>query len=265
MPPTALQLRDIGFAYEGKPPLLRHVTLHVPPRAITVVMGANGSGKTTLLRIAAGLVAPQQGDAMTSDGVTARDAMRSGRVGYIPQQLGLIRSGSVMENVLMGGLRASGALSVLGLHKAAVRDRAEAALDLVGLREKSAQPTRTLSGGERQRVAIARTLVQQPDVLVADELIASLDAVHAHAIMEVTRGLSKQGIAVLMALHHIDVALANADQLVFLVRGGLTNPRRPDGMTPEEARSALTAGSGAAPPAGVWGQSPQGGARGGPR
>jgi len=205
------------------------------------VMGANGSGKTTLLRIAAGLARPHHGDATTGDGVSAHEAMRAGRIGYIPQHLGLIRSASVLDNVLMGGLRESGPLSVFGYHRAEVRDKAEAALDAVGLREKAEQPAKSLSGGERQRVAIARTLVQKPDIIIADELIASLDAVHAHAIMEIARELRKKGVGILMALHQIDVALANADQVVFLVRGGLSNPRRPDAMTPEEARSALTA------------------------
>jgi len=237
----ALLLRDVGFAYPGKPPALRHVTLTVPRRNISVVMGPNGSGKTTLLRIAAGLTAPQQGEATTGDGTPATLAMRRGRIGYIPQHLGIIRSASVMENVLLGGLRESGLLSLFGVQPREVRDRAEAALDLVRLREKAQQPAKNLSGGERQRVAIARTLVQKPDVVIADELIASLDAVHQHAIMEIARDLRKQGTSLLMALHQIDVALANADQVVFLVRGGLSNPRRPQDMTPEEARFALTA------------------------
>ena len=241
MSQTALVLRDVGFAYPGKPQVLRHVTLSVPRHNITVVMGSNGSGKTTLLRIAAGLTRPQHGDAATGDGTPTTLAMRRGRIGYIPQHLGLIRSASVMENVLLGGLRRSGLLSVLGYHPPEIRDRAEAALDLVGLREKAEQRALSLSGGERQRVAIARTLVQKPDVIVADELIASLEAVHQHDIMEIAREMRREGTAMLMALHQIDVALANADQVVFLVRGGLSNPRRPLGMTPEEARSALTA------------------------
>lgn len=240
MSQVALALRDVGFSY-GEKRILRHVTLTIPKAQISVVMGANGSGKTTLLRIAAGLTRPQTGDATLDDGTPSHAAMRQGRIGYIPQQLGLVRSASVMDNVLMGGLRESGPLSLFGRVAPDVRERAERALDLVKLREKADQPAKSLSGGERQRVAIARTLVQKPDLVVADELIASLDALSAHAIMEIARDLRREGVALLMALHHIDVALANADQVVFLVRGGLSNPRRPEQMTPEEARSALTA------------------------
>ena len=239
---VALALRDVGHAYAGRPPVLRHATLVVPRGRVTVVLGANGSGKTTMLRLAAGLARPQSGSVQLGDGTPAHAAIRAGRVGYIPQQLGLVRSASVLDNVLMGGLRETGALrSLLGLHGRDVRDRALAALDLVGLRAKEEEPAKRLSGGERQRVAIARTLVQRPEAIVADELIASLDAVQAHAVMQVLAALKRQGVGILTSLHQIDVALANADQVAFLVHGGLSNPRAPGGMSPEEARCALAA------------------------
>lgn len=241
MSDTALLLRDVEYAYAGKPPVLRHLTLPVPKGKISVVMGANGRGKTTLLRVAAGLTRPSKGDATLGDDTPTHVAMRQGRIGYIPQHLGLVRSATVAENARMGGLRRAGPLSLFGIAPRDVRDRAEAALDLVGLREKEGSRVSELSGGEKQRVAIARTLVQRPEIVVADELIASLDAVQAHAIMEIARDLRHRGVTMLLALHHIDVALANADQVSFLVRGGITNPRTPAGMTPEEARSALTA------------------------
>ena len=238
----ALVLRDVGYAYPGRPPVLKHVTLGVPKGCISVVLGPNGSGKTTLLRIAAGLQPPAPGDVTLGDDTPARAASRRGRIGYIPQQLGLVRSASVYENVLMGGLRRTGTLgSMLGLVPRDVQDQAYDALEAVGLREKAERSVRHVSGGERQRVAIARTLVQKPDVIVADELIASLDAVQAHAVMEILRGLKRRGTALLMSLHQIDVALANADQVAFLVRGSLTNPRSPEGMSVEEARCALVA------------------------
>jgi len=242
VPQAALTLNDVGYSYPGRPDVLRHVTFPVPKSNVSVIMGANGSGKTTLIRIAAGLVRPQRGAVLTSDDVPAHEALRRGRIGYIPQQLGLVRSASVLDNVLQGGLRRGGPLlSLLGVAPRALRDEALAALDAVGLREKERQRVRDLSGGERQRVAIARTLVQRPDVLIADEIIASLDALQAHAVMETLRSLKRQGVTMLLTLHHIDVALANADYVAFLVRGSLTNPRAPHGMTPEEARWALTA------------------------
>lgn len=242
MPQMALLLRDVGYAYPGRPPVLRHVTFGVPKGCISVILGPNGSGKTTLLRVAAGLQKPTGGEAVLGDDTPATAASRKGRIGYIPQQLGLVRSATVLDNVLMGGLRETGTLrALLGLASSDVQDRALAALDSVGLREKADLNVRQVSGGERQRVAIARTLVQRPDVIVADELIASLDAVQSHAVMEILRGLKRKGTALLMSLHQIDVALANSDQVAFLVRGSLTNPRSPQGMTAEEARWSLVA------------------------
>ena len=242
MPKAALTLTDVGYSYPGRPDVLRHVTFPVTRGHVSVIMGANGSGKTTLVRIAAGLVKPHTGAVRMGDDAPAHEALRRGRIGYIPQQLGLVRSGSVLDNVLQGGLARGGPLlGLFGLAPRALRDEALAALDAVGMREKERQRVRDLSGGERQRVAIARTLVQKPDVLVADELIASLDALQAHAVMETLRSLKRQGVTMLLTLHQIDVALANADVVAFLVRGALTNPRPPQGMTPEEARWALRA------------------------
>lgn len=242
MTQAALTLNGIGWSYPGRPDVLRHVTFPVLKSSISVIMGANGSGKTTLMRIAAGLVRPHAGTALLGDDTPAHVAIRHGRIGYIPQHLGLVRSVSVMDNVLQGHLAHGGPiLSVLGIPSKDAKDRACAALDAVGLREKERVRARDLSGGEKQRVAIARTLVQKPDVVIADELIASLDALQSHAVMETLRGLKRQGVTMLLTLHQIDVALANADHVTFLVRGSLTNPRDPAGMTPEEARWALTA------------------------
>lgn len=236
---NALLMRNVSFAYPQKPPVFHGVNLTVAKGRVAVLMGANGSGKTTLLRIAAGLARPTSGDASTGDGTPTPVAMRLGRIGFIPQQLGLIHSASVMDNVLIGGLRRAGPLSILGIHPSDVRDRAEGALDLVNLREKAQQPAKKLSGGERQRVAIARTLVQQPSVIVADELIASLDAVHQQAILQLARDLTKRGTALLLALHQIDLALTNADEIAFLRHGAISQPKRPADLTPEEARSAI--------------------------
>ena len=242
MPQAALTLNDVGWSYPGRPHVLRHVTFPVSKSNVSVIMGANGSGKTTLMRIAAGLVKPHAGSVLTGDDVPAHEAVRRGRLGYIPQQLGLVRSATVLDNVLQGGLARGGPLlGLLGVAPRALRDDALEALDAVGLREKAAQRVKDLSGGEKQRAAIARTLVQKPDVVIADELIASLDALQAHAVMETLRALKRRGVTMLLTLHQIDVALANADYLAFLVRGSLTNPRPPNTMTPEEARWALTA------------------------
>lgn len=238
----ALRLERVRYAYPGRDDILRGIDFDVPAGRLTVVLGANGSGKTTLLRIAAGLVAPGAGSVLLADGTSATAASKRGRIGYIPQQLGLVRNASALENARMGSLGSAGILArIVGAASADSRDRAIEALDAVGLHEKADIPVKKLSGGERQRVAIARTLVQEPEIIVADELIASLDAVQAYAVMEIQRHLRKKGVTMLMSLHQIDVALANADLVAFLSHGKLSPARSPEGLTMEEARSALAA------------------------
>ena len=240
-PASALRLRDVTFAYPQREPILRGVDLDVRAGEITVVLGPNGCGKSTLLRVAAGLVRPRSGSAQLADGESASAASRGGRIGYIPQQLGLVRNATALDNAVIGGIAQMSSIGAfLGVVPASVRDRALAALDTVGLREKAHLPAKHLSGGERQRVAIARTLVQQARVIVADELLSSLDVMQAEAVLQVQDALRKQGVAVLMSLHQLDVALTHADKVVFLARGRLTDAREPSGITLEEARCALT-------------------------
>ena len=239
MAEASLDLRGIVHVYPGGHRVLDQLDLSVTAGRISVVMGANGSGKSTLLRIAAGLVRPQAGRASLADGLPVHLALGQGRLGYVPQQLGLVRSASVLDNVLLGGLRRSGHLSLLGHHAADVRARALSALELMGLRDRAEQPVRTLSGGERQRVAIARTLVQDPEIVIADELISSLDAVHAQTVIECCRHLRERGVAMLLALHHVDAALAVADDLHVLARGRLTSLGPPGELSHELAAAAL--------------------------
>ncbi len=238
----ALALRSVDFAYPGRPCILRGVDLQVRRGDLAVILGPNGSGKTTLLRLAAGLEQPGRGHVRLADGTRAAEASRRGRIGYIPQHLGLVRHATAFENALAGALRRMPAYrTVFGLYSAVEEDAALAALDAVGLRAKAHEKVCRLSGGERQRVAIARTMVQEPEVIVADELIASLDVVQAHGVLEAQRELRRTGVAILMSLHQVDVALAQADRIAFLQHGALSEPRPPAGMTVEEARCALVA------------------------
>jgi phosphonate transport system ATP-binding protein len=217
---AALRLRGVTFSHPCRP-ILAGVGLDVPRGSLAVIVGSNGSGKTTLLRIAAGLLRPQSGEVLLADGTPAHEATRQGRIGYIPQHLGLVRSASVLENALLGGLRESRYPSILGRHGAGVRERARAALDLVGLTPLAGQPARTLSGGERQRVAIARTLVQEAAIVIADELVASLDAPRARDVMEICERLCQRGVTMLLALHQLDLAAGHADQVHALADGRL--------------------------------------------
>ncbi|HET6399228.1 MAG TPA: ATP-binding cassette domain-containing protein, partial [Candidatus Thermoplasmatota archaeon] len=173
---VAFRLTGVSHSYSTRH-VLRDVTLEAARGTTVAVIGSNGSGKTTLLRIAAGLRDPMQGKAALGDGCGVVEARRQGRIGYIPQHLGLVRGASALDNAALGGLRRQAAWRTLfGLPAPALAEAARIALRRVGLEDKARTQVRELSGGERQRVAVARSMVQRPDVLVADEPVASLDA-----------------------------------------------------------------------------------------
>jgi phosphonate transport system ATP-binding protein len=235
---TGLRLRGIHQAF-GPRSVLAGVDLDVAPGTSLAVLGANGSGKTTLLRIAAGLREPDAGEA-TVDGVPVAVARRHGRIGYIPQHLGLVRNATVLQNASMGALRTwPWWRSLAGRPPPAARDGARQALAAVGLTEHAATLVRDASGGERQRTAIARTLVQRPGVVVADEFVASLDVHKARQALHHLDALKADGCAILASLHNVPAALAWADHVAVLADGRAWGPRPAAQTTEEEVHCIL--------------------------
>jgi phosphonate transport system ATP-binding protein len=232
---AALRVQGVSQAY-GRRVVLDGANVHVPAGTSLALLGANGSGKTTLLRIAAGLRTPQSGSAHVGD-VPAPRASREGRIGYIPQHLGLVRHATVLQNACLGASRAwPWWRTVVGIPPPAVRERAKKALAAVGLEHRADALARELSGGERQRTAIARTLVQRPDVLVADELVASLDIRQARQVLHLLDGLKQSGCTILASLHQVEAAVEWADRVSVLVQGRPTPPRAAADVTAEEVR-----------------------------
>lgn len=202
------------------------MSLEVPVRAFWAVMGPSGSGKTTLLKVLAGILRPQKGEVSVLG--YSPQSLRKGaapwlrnRVGYIPQQLGLVRSLTALENVLLGSLgRQSGLGSLLGFFPTEEIDRARELLALLGIEHKATEKAFRLSGGERQRVAIARTLLQQPSILLADEFVADLDLPRATQVLEAMKDLGKrEGITFVMNLHEVQLVQAFADHAILLKEG----------------------------------------------
>ena len=171
-PEIALQANQVWFAYRNHDWVLRDVSLSIPSGKHMVIMGPSGSGKSTLLRVMAGILAPIRGCVSICNQRSDHRSQRelSSLIGYIPQQLGLVRNLTALENVLMGSLgRVGDGSALLGLFPRHEIDAARAALDMMGIAHKATEPVFCLSGGERQRVAIARTLLQHPRVVLADE------------------------------------------------------------------------------------------------
>ncbi|MDR7435397.1 MAG: ATP-binding cassette domain-containing protein [Armatimonadota bacterium] len=225
--PAAVRAHDVWFTY-GSPPsagwVLRGISLEVPQGCFWAILGPSGAGKTTLVKILAGLLTPHRGEVevlgLPIEQGRIPQHLRQ-KIGYIPQQLGLVRGLTALENVLLGSLgRNTGLLPVLGLFPKADVKRAMEYLELLGIAHKAHEKVFRLSGGERQRVAIARTLLQGPKVIFADEFVSDLDLLRAGQIIETMRHFVKRdGITFLLNLHEIQLVQEFADEFLILKEG----------------------------------------------
>lgn len=214
----------------NKKNILSGLNFTVPQGAMVALIGASGSGKSTLLRHLAGLTESDRqggkvtalGQAVQKEGVLSSDIRRlRADIGYVFQQFNLVGRLTVLQNVLMGCLgRVSRFRGTLGLFNAEEKKRALQALERVGLLEHAYRRASTLSGGQQQRVAIARTLCQQAEVILADEPIASLDPESARNIMEILADINKKdGKTVIVTLHQVDYAVKYCRHAIALKAG----------------------------------------------
>lgn len=210
----------------GTTEVLRGVSLAVPRGEICALIGANGTGKSTLLRCLLRLVEPDSGaiEILGRDPRQLRGrALRRlrARVGFVFQRHNLVPRLSALSNVVHGAIARAGARAWhQALAPAALRAEAMACLEEVGLAPLALRRADALSGGQSQRVAIARALMQRPDMMLADEPVASLDPAAGREVMGLLADLARQrGITVLFTTHHMEHATAFADRIVGL-RGG---------------------------------------------
>jgi phosphonate transport system ATP-binding protein len=223
--PAALHAERIWFSFRNHEWVLTDASLAIPAGKHTVIMGPSGIGKTTFLRVLAGLLKPNRGQVRVFGQLTQELNPRelSPLVGYIPQQLGLVRNLSALENVLMGALgRLANSRALLGLFPREEIEKARAALEMMGIGHKGSEQVFRLSGGERQRVAIARTLVQHPRVVVADEFASDLDLALASEILaRIRRAAEREKITFIMSMHRIGLARQFGDAVLALRNGEL--------------------------------------------
>lgn len=205
---------------------LDDVTVDFHKGEVTVLLGLSGSGKSTLLRHINGLQTPTSGAVK----VLGRDVPSLSKkelrrlrldIGMIFQQFNLVGSMSVLENVCTGALgRLNGPRISLMMYPKEVRREAMDRLERVGLVDRAYQRTDTLSGGQQQRVAIARTLMQQPKVLLADEPVASLDPISAQQVMDLLQQICREEeLTVVTSLHQVPLALHMGDRILGLRSG----------------------------------------------
>lgn len=214
-----LRLNDIHYA-AGKKEILKGLSMTVKAGSAVTIMGPNGAGKTTLLKVALGLLKPSAGE-VTFFGEKKLTKETRKNLGYIPQNLALVTELSVLSNVMMGAIRRIPAWrSLLNSYPSDILNEASEIMNMLGIFHLAQTKVKKLSGGERQRVAIARTLLQRPSIIVADEMTASLDFKTALNVTDTLIDVKKKmGLTLFMTHHNPDIAKMSSD-MIYIMRDG---------------------------------------------
>ena len=224
----SLVIRNLRKEYRAGQPILKDISFTVAGRGMTAIIGPSGTGKSSLVRCINRLVDPTAGEVLflgqdltKLKGAELRKARR--RIGMVFQEYNLVERLSVIENVLTGRL---GYIAVwrawLRRFSPADIDRAFRLLDAVGLGELATQRADQLSGGQRQRVGIARALMQEPDLLLADEPTSSLDPKTSVEIMElIAHRATERSIPVIVNIHNVGLAKRFADRIIGMSKGAI--------------------------------------------
>jgi phosphonate transport system ATP-binding protein len=223
-----LEVQNLTKVYPDGTVALKDVSFTVQPGEFLIIIGLSGSGKSTLLRCINRLIDPTEGrilwdgvDVTAAEGEDLRHVRR--QIGMVFQQFNLVKRSSVLTNVLAGrlGYTPTGP-SLVHRFSAADRELAAKALARVGISDQARKSARELSGGQQQRVGIARALMQQPRMILADEPVASLDPVLAHSILGHLEELNREdGITILCSLHYLDLVQRYASRVIGLRAGRL--------------------------------------------
>jgi phosphonate transport system ATP-binding protein len=221
-----LTVKNLSKVYPSGTQALKDLSFEVEDGEFLVVIGLSGSGKSTLLRCINRLIDPTEGTIIwngvdiTAAGPAELRKIRQ-HIGMIFQQFNLVKRSSVMTNVLSGRLGyVNPWLSLSGIWSKEEQKRAVNALTRVGIEEKVNERADALSGGQQQRVGIARALMQEPKLMLADEPVASLDPVLAHTILQYLEQLNKMdGVTVICSLHFLDLVQRYGTKVIALKDG----------------------------------------------
>jgi iron complex transport system ATP-binding protein len=231
-----------GFRAAGRTgrPVLEGISFSVKAGELAVLAGPNGSGKTTLLKTAGGLIPPLGGTVLLGgrDGASLKRRERAAYTAFLFQ--GALPSWpfTVREFIAQGRFPRTG---IFGAGDGEDREAVEDALREAGLRGFEERPVTELSGGEFQRVLIARAMAQGAALLLLDEPCNNLDPKYRLAVMDLIRGMTRRGTAVLMSLHDLALAQRYADRIILLHRGGIAAMGTP-GETGETGVTGVTLG-----------------------
>jgi len=216
-----IEVRDLSFAYEGARDVFADISFTLGKGRLCALMGGNGSGKTTLIKCISGILKPSAGEVRVGgqslEHISRRERAR--RMSVVPQEHATVFSYSVQHMVLMGRAPYIGTLALPG---PVDLERAQAALEEVGIAHLSDKPFTNISGGERQLVLIARSLAQDTPVMLLDEPTSHLDYRNQILTLSVIRQLVRtRGLLALIATHDPNHALNFADEVLLLHQGAI--------------------------------------------
>lgn len=221
-----LQVRNLTKIYGDGTVALKNVSFEVPDGEFLVIIGLSGSGKSTLLRCINRLIDPTEGeiiwngvDLCALKGEELRKVRR--KIGMVFQNFNLVKRSSVFSNVMSGRLGYAGTLaSMFGKFDQSDLEMGRGVVERLGISDQMHKRADELSGGQQQRVGIARALMQEPEMILADEPVASLDPVLAHSILKTLEKLNQEDkITVLCSLHYLDLVQRYATSVIGLRLG----------------------------------------------
>ena len=220
---TTIEFFGVTKTFNNGFQAIHKTDLTINPGEFTVILGSSGAGKSTLLRMVNGLETPSQGEIFIEQRKLTPQNQRHirAKVGMIFQQFNLVNRLNVMTNVLIGrSYYRRWWESLFYLFSKQDYELAHWALERVNLTDKVWQRASNLSGGQQQRVAIARVLVQKPQIIIADEPVASLDPATSLEILGLLFKICKEdGVTVLASLHQVNLAMQFADRIIGLKQG----------------------------------------------
>ena len=216
MSETILEIKDLKKSF-GDTPILQGLSLKVQKGEVVVILGPSGCGKSTLLRCINGLESIQAGDILL-DGQSITKNQKDfhlvrQKIGMVFQSYELFPHLDVLQNLILGPTKAQ------GRPKEEVIKEAEELLERVGLSDKKHSYARQLSGGQKQRVAIVRSLLMHPEIILFDEVTASLDPEMVREVLELINDLAQEGRTMILVTHELQFAQAIADRIIFLDQG----------------------------------------------
>ena len=215
--------------------VLDRIHFQVPMGEFLVILGSSGAGKSTLMRCMNGLLMPTSGSIRIQGIEVCKKNLQKLRrkVGFIFQNFNVIGNLTVMQNVLIGLLGTKSAWNIFFTKED--KKRAEEAIEVVGLSDKKNTRVDQLSGGQKQRVGIARVLVQNPDVILADEPVSNLDPVISREILDILKQINEtRGTVVICNLHQLEYAKAYGHRIIGINGGKVRYDGKPQDMREQD-------------------------------